>query len=71
MSEENKILGEALIELLSLRVKKNGRIDTSWGDKSPTGLGATVRRIVRENSPFMSVVTDADKAIMREKRKGK
>ena len=41
-------LGNKLIEVLNLKVKKNGRVDTQWGDKTPIGLGATVARIVKE-----------------------
>ena len=40
-----------MIALLSLKVKRNGRVDTSWGDKTPMGLGATVRRVVNESDP--------------------
>jgi len=45
----DRALGEDLIALLSLHVKRNGRVDTRWGDKTPLGLGATVRRVVRNN----------------------
>lgn len=38
-------MGLELIQLLGLKVKKNGRVDTSWGDKSPEGLARTVERI--------------------------
>ena len=38
-------LGEAIVELLSLKIKSNGRIETSWGDKTLEGLGATVERV--------------------------
>ena len=46
-------LGEQLIEVLQLKVKKRdpgkGRVDTTWGDKTPTGLGHVVHRIVEEH----------------------
>lgn len=45
---DNERLGNALIELLGLKVKPNKRVDTSWGDKTPMGLGATVRRLMRK-----------------------
>ena len=46
--ETNAKLGKRLIDLLSLRVRGDGRVITSWGTKTPTGLGATVRRIMGE-----------------------
>ena len=39
-------IGEALIEILNLKVKKNGRVNTSWGDKSPAGLARVVERVL-------------------------
>lgn len=36
--------GNKLIELLNLKVEKNGRVKTSWGDKTPAGLARTVKR---------------------------
>lgn len=45
-------IGESLIEVLGLRVKKNGRVNTTWGDKSPEGLARTVERILAwDNMP--------------------
>lgn len=45
-------LGERLIEVLQLKVKRSGegkgRVDTNGGDKTPMGLGRTVLRIVEE-----------------------
>jgi hypothetical protein len=37
-------IGRQVIELLNLRVKANGRVDTSGGDKTPTGLVRTLAR---------------------------
>ncbi len=31
-----------------LKIKRNGRIDTNWGDKSPIGLLRTIKRILEE-----------------------
>jgi len=39
-------IGEALIEILGLKVNRKGRVKTSWGDKSPEGLAQTVERIL-------------------------
>lgn len=45
-----EILGNNLITLLGLKVKKeNGRVDTFWGDKTPMGLGYTVERVVGQH----------------------
>jgi hypothetical protein len=41
-------IGEKLIDLLKLHVKENGRVDTSWGDKTAYGLALTVKRIIEE-----------------------
>lgn len=37
-----------LFDLLrpGLKVKRNGRVDTSWGDKTPLGLYRTIQRLV-------------------------
>ena len=43
-------IGARIIELLGLRVKKNGRVDTQWGDKTPSGLYLTLRRCLDGNS---------------------
>jgi len=49
----NERLGKRLIDLLSLNLIESTyfdgpRVATSWGTKTPKGLGATVRRIMRE-----------------------
>ena len=49
--KQAKIAGEQLIEILNLKVKANGRVDTTWGDKTPTGLALTVERILQGNMP--------------------
>ena len=40
-----------LFEILrpGLRVKRNGRVGTSQGDKTPLGLYRTIKRIFEEN----------------------
>ena len=48
--EQAQKLGEQLIEVLQLKVKSNGRVDTSWGDKTPIGLGKTVEQIVKDST---------------------
>jgi hypothetical protein len=40
--------GELLAEVLELRRKANGRVDTAWGDKTPLGLFKTVSRIINK-----------------------
>jgi hypothetical protein len=40
-------VGKNIIELLNLKVKKNGRVDTAWGDKTPAGLARTVKRALK------------------------
>ena len=47
--EQARKLGEQLIEVLQLKLKKNGRVDTDWGDKTPVGLGHVVHRMVEEH----------------------
>jgi len=48
--------GMAIIKLLGLTVKSNGRVDTDWGDKTPAGLYATLSRFF--DSPFESYVRE-------------
>ena len=45
---KNTLLGLQLIEVLQLKIKPNGRVDTRWGDKTPLGLALTVRRLIEE-----------------------
>jgi hypothetical protein len=41
-------IGQQLIVVLGLKVKgENGRVDTSWGDKTPLGLAKTIKRIIK------------------------
>ena len=42
-------LGKELIEVLDLKVKENGRVDTEWGDKTPYGLYQTLKRFIEES----------------------
>jgi hypothetical protein len=46
--------GEKLIEILGLRVKSNGRVNTKWGDKTPIGLYLTIQRIMEETQESKS-----------------
>lgn len=64
----DKLLGEDLISMLSLKVKKNGRVDTSWGDKTPMGIGATVRRVVNESAPELLQENERLRAQLAELR---
>jgi len=38
--------GEQIIRLLGLKVKENGRVDTTVGDKYPAGLARTLLRFL-------------------------
>jgi len=40
-------IGEQIIELFGLKIK-NGRVDTSWGNKTVEGLGKVIERIIEE-----------------------
>jgi len=46
VEEEQIEKGKKLAELLDLKIKENGRYDTTWGDKTPLGLFLTVQRII-------------------------
>jgi hypothetical protein len=54
--EQAAKLGAKMIEVLQLRPSKrrpghpDARYDTSWGDKTVTGLGHTIARIVAEQT---------------------
>lgn len=41
-------IGNKLIEILQLKLKRNGRVETTWGDKTPIGLAKVVKRIIQE-----------------------
>ena len=41
-------LGNETIALLGLKVNRCGRVQTSWGDKTPSGLGCVIERITRQ-----------------------
>lgn len=48
---QNEKIGQAMAELLNLKARrKDKRYNTGWGTKTLEGLGASVRRIVEENS---------------------
>ena len=40
--------GELLINILGLKRNREGRIDTTWGDKTALGLFLTIKRIVED-----------------------
>lgn len=44
-------LGFFIIGWLELRVKRNGRVNTTWGDKTPLGLAKSIKRIVNDSPP--------------------
>ena len=47
-SEAEAKRASELFDLLrpGLKVKRNGRVDTAWGDKTPLGLYRTIERII-------------------------
>lgn len=47
--EQEKKIGEEIIKLLNLKIKKNGRVYTSFGDKTPLGLGRVILSIIEES----------------------
>lgn len=49
-SEYAKI-GKNIVDLLNLKIKKNGRIDTNWGDKTFIGIGKCIEQILNGNLP--------------------
>jgi len=49
VSDMQQDKGLELIDLLGLKVKANGRVNTSWGDKSDMGLYLTVKRFIEES----------------------
>lgn len=48
LTERQERLGNRLIEVLNLKVAKNGRVDTALGEKVPVGLGRLVVDLVEE-----------------------
>lgn len=42
-------LGLRIVDLLGIRVNKNGRINTSWGDKTHLGLALTIKRVIEDH----------------------
>lgn len=53
-------IGLGLIEVLNLKLKPNGRVDTSWGDKTPVGLSKVVNRILRRGWKMMCMACSKD-----------
>lgn len=47
-------IGQTVADLLYLKFDKNGRTKTSWGTKSIIGLGASITRIVEEETPGLT-----------------
>ena len=45
---EDATLGEDIIHLLRLEKHSNGRVDTTWGNKTPAGLTRTLRRLLND-----------------------
>lgn len=43
---ELQAAGEQIIEVLQLKLNRNGRVDTKDGDKTPFGLALTMRSIL-------------------------
>ncbi len=47
-TDRMRAIGDEIIEMLHLKVKSNGRVDTTWGDKTPLGLYLTLQRMMGE-----------------------
>lgn len=48
-SEEE--IGKELVEVLKLRIKKNGFISTTWGEKNPVGITRVIETILKQKAP--------------------
>ena len=48
--QQARKVGEQIIEMLGLTKNKNGRYNTTWGDKTVEGLGRCAQRIVVEST---------------------
>lgn len=48
-------IGESIAEMLELKVGKNGRINTTWGTKTFTGLTRSIERLIRESREHAEV----------------
>jgi hypothetical protein len=46
----NVAIGEKISLLLNLKINKQGKVKTSYGDKTWIGLGATVLQIIKEET---------------------
>jgi hypothetical protein len=46
----NVAIGEKISLLLNLKINKQGKVKTSYGDKTWIGLGATVLSIIKEET---------------------
>jgi hypothetical protein len=44
----NGIIGDRIISFLMLKFNKQHLINTDWGTKTPTGIAASVKRIIQE-----------------------
>ena len=47
-TKANEKIGLQIIDFFQLDKNPDGRYDTSWGDKTLEGLGASITRIVKE-----------------------
>lgn len=64
MNTENKVtheeelniaIGYEVAQMLNLKFGKDGRTKTSWGTKSIQGVGASIARIVEEQTKRLSI----------------
>lgn len=49
IKEDERERGKKIIKLLNLKVKKNSRISTSWGDKTPLGLFKILEKFISKD----------------------
>lgn len=47
--KQYEMLGNRIISFLYLAKNENKRIDTTWGDKTPIGLGKCIHRMLKES----------------------
>jgi len=43
-------LGKKIVEILNLKKNKNGKYNTTWGNKTMLGLGATMITIMEQHN---------------------
>ena len=65
-----KLLGAAVIELMNLQPDADNRVVTSWGTKTPIGLGYCIARLYKE-SQIAAALQDIQKNYPKQLEKAK